>query len=81
MKSLDSVTHRHVTAEHYMDGSKYMIWYYLEHHPEKTVGIVQVRGLSQALTRDELKIHIDKLWERYHKEKEYKNGSYNVKAS
>ena len=41
-----------------------MIWYYADEDPEKTVGVVQVRGISEPLTETELKHHIDKLWER-----------------
>ncbi len=69
MKSLSSVTHRHLTAEHYLDGRKYMIWYYIEGHPEKTLGILQVRGLKEPLTKEELKKHIDKRWDEYYREK------------
>lgn len=32
----------------------------------KTVGIIQVRGISEPLTEKELKIHIDNLWDRYY---------------
>lgn len=70
MVSLKNVTHRRVTAEHYKEDGKYMIWYYLEGHPEKTVGIVQIRGIHAPLTEDELRHHIDKLWEQYHCKKE-----------
>lgn len=64
MNTLCEVTHRHVTAVHYKEGKKYMIWYYAGGDPKKTVGIVQVRGISEPLTETELKHHIDKLWER-----------------
>ena len=72
MQWLCSVTHRHVVAEHYLEGRKYMVWYYIEKHPEKTIGILQVRGLKHPLTAEELKVHIDKRWEEYYKAKEKK---------
>ena len=67
MKWLNSVTHKHVTAEHYLENNKYMIWYYKEKDPYKTIGFVQVRGLKEPLTKEELVLHIDKLWEEFHK--------------
>lgn len=67
MKTLLEVTHRNVTACHYMEKKKYMIWYYAAGNPMKSVGIVQVRGIKEPLTEQELKHHIDKLWERYYK--------------
>lgn len=70
MKFLSEVTHRRITAEHYMEGKKYMIWYHGEGNPQKSVGFVQVRGINEPLTEQELKHHIDKLWERYYAEKE-----------
>lgn len=69
MKIFAEVTHRHVTANHYMEGKKYMIWYHLEGKPQKSIGVVQVRGIHEPLTEDELKHHIDKLWERYYQER------------
>lgn len=71
MKMLREATHRGVTAEHYLENGKYMIWYHKKGNPMKTVGIVQVRGLKEALTEKELETHIDKLWERYYKEEEH----------
>lgn len=71
MKTILEVTHRNVTACHYMEGKKYMIWYYAGGDPKKTVGVVQVRGLKEPLTERELIQHIDKLWERYHKETQH----------
>lgn len=65
MKELLQVTHRGVTADHYIENKKYMIWYYKENYPLKTIGFVQVRGLTRPLTEAELKTHIDKLWESY----------------
>ena len=70
MKFLNEVIHRRITAVHYLENKKYMLWYYPEKHPEKTVGIVQVRGLKEPLTKEELKHHIDKLWEEYYHKKE-----------
>jgi len=72
MKYLESVDHRGVTAEHYIEDKKYMIWYHKigKYGYKDTVGIVQIRGLTKPLTEEELKTHIDKLWERYYKEKE-----------
>lgn len=67
---MQEVTHRHVTAVHYKDGAKYMIWYHIEDQPQKSVGAVQVRGIKEPLTKGELIHHIDKLWERYYAEKE-----------
>ena len=72
MNTLCEVTHRGMTAVHYLDSKKYMIWYYKKNNPYETVGIVQVRGIHEPLTKDELKIHIDKLWERYYKEQNTK---------
>ena len=66
MKFLLEVTHRGVTACHYLENKKYMIWYYKAGEPMKTVGIIQVRGISEPLTEKELKIHIDNLWDRYY---------------
>ena len=70
---LREVTHRNVTAEHYLEGKKYMIWYHLAHKYDykNTVGIVQVRGIKEPLSEEELKHHIDKLFERSRKEKNY----------
>lgn len=68
MKFLCEVSHRGVTATHYLEDKKYMIWYYKEHEPYKTIGFVQVRGINEPLTKEELKMHIDKLWERYYRE-------------
>ena len=64
MKFLCEVTYRHVTAEHYLENKKYMIWYHLEKQYYKTIGFVQVRGISEPLTRDQLRVHIDKLIDR-----------------
>lgn len=58
MEYLTTATHRGITAEHYIENKKYMIWYYKAGCPMKTIGFVQVRGLSKPLTEDELKIHI-----------------------
>ena len=66
MKFLCEVTYRGITASHYLEDKKYMIWYYIKDRPLKTVGFVQVRGITEPLTAEELIIHIDKLWERYH---------------
>ena len=66
MKFLSEVTHRGITACHYLENKKYMIWYYKAGEPMKTVGIIQVRGINEPLTERELKIHIDKLWDRYY---------------
>ena len=74
IRSLCSADYRGITADHYMDGKKYMIWYYITGNPYKTVGIVQVRGIREPLTEEELRHHIDKLWERYHKEKGKEQG-------
>lgn len=74
MNTLCEVTHRGVTAVHYLESNKYMIWYYMKNDPYKTVGVVQVRGIHDPLTRDELKVHIDKLWERYYGEQEAKGA-------
>lgn len=68
MKFLSEVNYRGVTAVHYLEDKKYMIWYHKKGNPSKTVGFVQVRGLKEPLTDIELKIHIDKLWERYYAE-------------
>lgn len=68
MTVIREVTHRHITACHYTEGKKYMIWYYAEDNPMKSVGVVQVRGLKEPLSDKELIQHIDKLWERYHRE-------------
>lgn len=64
-----TVTYRGITAEHYREGKKFMIWYHKKgsHSYKDTVGIVQVRGISDFLTEAELRTHIDKLWERYYK--------------
>lgn len=62
---LEEVTYRKITAVHYYEKGKYMIWYHIEKKPEKTLGILEVRGLKQPLTKDELKKHIDKRWEEY----------------
>ena len=60
------VYHRGVVAEHYLEKKKFMIWYHLDKdHGYKTIGIVQVRGIKELLTKEELKVFIDKLWERY----------------
>ena len=69
MNSEVSVTYRHITAEHYIENGKYMIWYHLEGKPNKTIGFIQVRGLKDFLTKEDLKKHIDKLWETYKKGK------------
>ncbi len=69
-KLFSSVTRRGVTADHYIENGKYMVWYYKAGDPYKTVGFVQIRGISKPLTEAELKVHIDKLWEEY-----YKNSS------
>jgi hypothetical protein len=74
MTILSEITHRGVTATHYSEGKKYMIWYYKADEPSKTIGVVQVRGLNKPLTEDELKVHIDKLWDRYHAEQEKSNS-------
>ncbi len=66
MTFLAEVTHRGVTAVHYMESKKYMIWYHKKGNPLKTLGFVQVRGLKEPLTDGELKHHIDKLWEEYY---------------
>ncbi len=71
MKFLCEVDHRGVTASHYLENGKYMIWYYKVGDPMKTVGFVQVRGINQPLTKDELKMHVDKLWERYYASREH----------
>ena len=71
MVTLCEITYRGVTAVHYVQSGKYMIWYHKKGDPMKTVGIVQVRGLKGALTEKELETHIDKLWEGYYKEKEH----------
>ena len=68
---LCDVTHRGITAVHYIEKGQYMIWYHKENDPYKSVGFIQVRGISNPLTVDELKVHIDKLWERYKKENPY----------
>lgn len=68
MKGFIEVTHRHITAEHYQEDGKYMIWYHLEGNPFKTIGMIQVRGIKKPLTEDELKTHIDKLLEESHKQ-------------
>ncbi len=46
VKWLTDVTYRHITANHYLDGEKYMIWYHIEGRPNRTIGIIQVRGLK-----------------------------------
>lgn len=68
MKFIGEVTHRKVTAVHYTEGNKYMIWYHLEGKMDKSIGCIQVRGLKEPLTEEELKMHIDKLWERFYAE-------------
>ena len=72
-KVLCEATHRGITASHYLEDKKYMIWYYKEKHPYKTIGFVQVRGIDEPLTTDELKMHIDKLWERYYHSRDRRN--------
>ncbi len=47
-----------------------MLWYHKKGDPDKTVSFVQVRGIHEPLTDDEIRTHIDKLWERYYKEQE-----------
>ncbi len=69
---LSEVTHRGVTAVHYLENRKYMIWYHKKGAPNKSVGFVQVRGIHEPLTTDEIKVHIDKLWERYYAEESVK---------
>ena len=66
MKVLAELTHRGVTVCHYLENKKYMNWYYKAGEPMKTVGIIQVRGISEPLTERELKTHIDNLWDRYY---------------
>ncbi len=67
---LKEVTHRCITATHYLENKKYMIWYRLDkEHGGKTIGFVQVRGLNRPLTEEELKTHIDKLIERSRSER------------
>ncbi len=66
MTFLTEVSHRGVTAVHYLENKKYMIWYHKAGDPYKTVGFVQVRGLKEPLTDSELKNHVNKLWERYY---------------
>lgn len=72
MKVLAELTHRGVTACYYLENKKYMIWYYKAGEPMKTVGIIQIRGISEPLTERELKIHIDNLWDRYYAMREGK---------
>ena len=55
MKVLAELTHRGVTVCHYLENKKYMNWYYKAGEPMKTVGIIQVRGISEPLTEKELK--------------------------
>ncbi len=60
-KCLLEVTHRGITADHYMDGKKYMVWLY--HHTQKekykTLAVYQVRAISEPLTEEDLIIHIN----------------------
>ncbi len=72
MKTLLTVTHRHITAEHFLEDSKYKIWYHLEGQPLKSIGILEVRGLKEPLTEEELKKHIDKRWEEYYERKNFR---------
>lgn len=74
---LSEVTHRGVTTVHYLENKKYMLWYHKKGDPGKTVGFVQVRGIHEPLTDDEIRTHIDKLWERYYKEQEKKDDREN----
>lgn len=71
MTVFNEVTHRNVTACHYKEKNKFMIWYYAGGNPTKTVGVVQVRGIKEPLTEKELINHIDKLWERFHEEQNH----------
>ena len=75
MQIISEVTHRGVTAIHYLENKKYMIWYHKKDNPMKTVGFVQVRGISKPLTENELKVHIDKLWDRFYEEQKTKEIS------
>lgn len=61
-----TATSNHVTAEHYKENGKYMIWYHIEgkYDYKHTIEIVQVRGLTKMLSKDELIVHIEKLRER-----------------
>ena len=70
MKYLLEVTHRGITAEHYMDGKKYMVWMYKNTPTEKYkfLSDYQVRGLKEPLTKEDLIIHIDKFIEQCKKE-------------
>lgn len=68
-EDLASVTYRGLTADHYMDGKKYYIHYYKPGMPWKTLMIVQVRGLKEPLTEEELKHHIDCRWNDYYRER------------
>ncbi len=61
-KCLLEVTHRGITADHYMEGKKYMVWLY--HHTKekkyRTLANYQVRAISEPLTEEDLRNHIDK---------------------
>lgn len=68
-----SVTHRGVTADHYREGKKYMIWFYKAGSVDKDIGTVQVRGIHEPLTKAELKKMIDGLWQDYYTRKKEGN--------
>ncbi len=69
MKFITSVEHRNIVADHYLEDGKFMIWYHTKDF-KKTVGFVQIRGIREPLSENELKHHIDKLWEEYYKTRE-----------
>lgn len=69
IKTLSLVTYRGITAEHYLDGKKYFIHYYKPEMPWKTLAILEVRGLKEPLTPEELKHHIDCRWNDYYRER------------
>ena len=72
IKFLLEVTHRGITAEHYMDGKKYMVWMYKDTPTDrfKFLSDYQVRGINKPLTKEDLIVHIDKYIEDCKKERE-----------
>lgn len=77
-KFLIEATHRSITAEHFKEDGKFMIWYHKagKYDYDHSIGFVQVRGIKEPLTEDELKTHIDKMIERAYR-KRTKNESIN----
>ena len=59
LQTIHKFTYRGITADHYLDGSSYLLWCYFSYHPEQTICHHRIPDQDAPLSKDSIRERID----------------------